>query len=195
MRHYTLEELADESGYDKRVIRSFIEQGLLLGPAAKGRYARYGEDHLQRLFAIKHLRDVYGMPLAEVRRKLQSLSEAQIATIATEEHTRASGGKTAAAKPGSALEYLNQLKQSTRPAAPHTVPQAAPPFERLLLDLSNLVGNRKVAKTSRAETWSRISITPDLEFAVRDVQDDAELRALERIADHLREILLGGTEK
>lgn len=190
MRDYTLEELADETGYDKRVIRSFIEQGLLLGPSAKGRYARYGADHVQRLFAIKHLRDVYGLSLADVRRKLHSLSEAEIATIATQEHTRSD--KTAPAKPGSALEYIQQIKQSTRPTTPHTVPHTQSPFERLLLDLANLVGNRKVAKQSRAETWSRISITPDLEFAVRDVQDDAELRALERIADHLREILLGG---
>ena len=40
---WTLEELATETGLAPRTIRSYIERGLLPGPATRGRGARYGD--------------------------------------------------------------------------------------------------------------------------------------------------------
>jgi hypothetical protein len=49
------------------------------------------------------------------------------------------------------------------------------------------------ARKTRAEEWLRLSITPDVELVVRGPLD-AEVRArLERCADLIRNIFLGGT--
>lgn len=79
---FTLEELAEESGFDKRVIRSFIENGLLLGPDSRGRYARYGPGHLTRLKAIRNLRERQSLSFNEVRQALMGMSDEDIRTLA-----------------------------------------------------------------------------------------------------------------
>ena len=64
---YSLEDLAAETGFDIRVIRSFIEQGLLRGPSSLGRYARYSDWHLIRLLAIKALKEQRGHTHSDIR--------------------------------------------------------------------------------------------------------------------------------
>ena len=62
---YSLEDLSAKTGFEVRVIRSFIEQGLLRGPSSLGRYARYSDWHLVRLLAIKALKDRRGLTYSE----------------------------------------------------------------------------------------------------------------------------------
>jgi DNA-binding transcriptional MerR regulator len=95
---FSLEELSNESGFDTRVIRSFIEQGLMRGPTSLGRYARYSRQHLERLQAIKVLKEKEGLRLSEVRQRLLLMSDAEIAALAE------SGSTTSAS--GSALDYI-----------------------------------------------------------------------------------------
>ncbi len=96
---FSLDELANESGLDTRVIRSFIEQGLLRGPSKLGRYAKYSRQHLNKLLAIKVLKDKRGLKLSEVRQQLLSMSEAQIEMLAN-------GGASLNQPKGSALDYI-----------------------------------------------------------------------------------------
>ncbi|MDZ4836964.1 MAG: MerR family transcriptional regulator [Candidatus Melainabacteria bacterium] len=113
---FTLDELANESGLDTRVIRSFIEQGLLRGPSKLGRYARYSRQHLFKLLAIKVMKEQQGLKLSEVRQQLLSMSEAQIELLA-------SNGSSQYQRPkGSALDYiLSQTSQSGSSTAAQAV--------------------------------------------------------------------------
>jgi len=79
---FSLEELSAESGFDTRVIRSFIENGLIRGPSTLGRYAKYSRPHLERLRAIKILKEKQGLRLSEVRQQLLTMSDAEITALA-----------------------------------------------------------------------------------------------------------------
>ena len=70
----TLAELAELLDMQPRTIRSYIERDLLRGPEVGGRGARYTDYHVTRLQAIRALKDFRGLPLAEVRRRLLSVT-------------------------------------------------------------------------------------------------------------------------
>ena len=67
------------------------------------------------------------------------------------------------------------------------------PIDRVLSALEAFNGHRSVPARARGEGWVVIRITPDLELHVRGVNRADQLARLERIADHLREVLAGGT--
>jgi len=66
-----LTELADRAGVSIRTVRYYIQQGLLPKPDARGPGAHYKEEHLDRLLLIKRLQREH-LPLAEIRRVLES---------------------------------------------------------------------------------------------------------------------------
>lgn len=69
-KKYTLEELANLSGYSRRTIRYYIAEGILSGPVTMGRGAEYTEEHLQRLQAIGKLQGE-GRTIPEIRLMLE----------------------------------------------------------------------------------------------------------------------------
>ncbi len=209
----TLEELSDRAFLPARIVRSYIEQGLLRGPSSKGRYARYGDYHLKRLLAIRALRD-QNLSLADIRRQLLSMSDDDIARIGATAST--TGAQTTAPR-GSALEYLRglaeqslertdaQLDNSITPssaarrrlagqsAPPLTKgPETSNPFERLLVALQRSLAMRRVDRQAHGETWFRIAVTPDIELHVRGALSPEAQATMERLSDYLREVALGG---
>jgi len=50
---YTIEELAERSGFTRRTIRYYVQEGLIDPPAGRGRGGFYYDSHLQRLLQIK----------------------------------------------------------------------------------------------------------------------------------------------
>ena len=54
----TLAELADASGLQPRTIRSWVAQGLLPGPLSRGPGARYPVDQLERILAIRTMKEL-----------------------------------------------------------------------------------------------------------------------------------------
>lgn len=116
---FSLEELSHESGLDTRVIRSFIEQGLMRGPTSLGRYARYSRHHLERLQAIKILKERQGLRLSEVRQQLLLMSDAQIAALAE------TGSRDSNFVDSSALDYI--LSQSQQFESEQQTEVIAPP--------------------------------------------------------------------
>ena len=81
MLKLTLNELAERVGMRPRTVRSYIEKDLLPGPATAGRYATYGFGHLERLKAIKVLREIDGLSIEETRQRLLGLGEREIREI------------------------------------------------------------------------------------------------------------------
>lgn len=104
---YSLEDLSAKTGFEVRVIRSFIEQGLLRGPSTLGRYARYSDWHLVRLLAIKALKERRGFKHSDIRQTLLCMSESEILSLA----------ETASSETGSrrssALDYIQSLNPQT----------------------------------------------------------------------------------
>lgn len=206
----TLADLAASSGLQPRTIRSWVAQGIIPGPLNRGPAARYPADTLQRLLAIRAMRDLLGMPLGAIRQEL---------LVATPEQIAGHAGKAASlapeapepdlAAPDAALDYLRKLRAKVATPPPKILPPAAdaasappPPRSALFPDprtsgfeaLEHRLAPARAApaaRKARAEEWLRISITPDVELAVRG-RLDAEARArVERCADLVRDILLG----
>jgi len=73
---YTIEELSELSGYSRRTIRYYVQQGLLDPPAGRGRGGFYYDSHLQKLQEIR-ARQEQGIRLSAI----QELSEYEAAEI------------------------------------------------------------------------------------------------------------------
>ena len=84
-QRYTLTELADLAGVTPRTVRYYIGQGLLPSVGQSGPGAKYGDDHLARLRLIRRLQREH-LPLAEIRRRLDRLDDAEIAELAGRRH-------------------------------------------------------------------------------------------------------------
>lgn len=66
-------ELAARSGVARETIHFYLREGLLPRPAKGGRtVAYYGEPHLERLLLIRRLREEKYLPIAVIRRLLES---------------------------------------------------------------------------------------------------------------------------
>ena len=197
----SLADLAAASGIEARTIRSWVAQGLLAAPLTRGPAARYPADTLERVLAIRTMRDVLGMPLAEILKELLVASPDQIRA-----HARRARGLPqaplsspllpSAAPTSTALDYIGQLRAKAAaaetpafPQAPSAAPPPAQGFEALEQRLGQ--GRAEPARKARAEEWLRIPITPDIEFAVRALLDAEQRVRLERCADLIRDILLG----
>lgn len=81
-----------------------------------------------------------------------------------------------------------------RSPAPSPQPGSRTPLEALLDELGRYRPKRPVKPRAKGTPWFRIQVTPDVELSVRGVRSPEELAQFERIADHLREFLLGGTD-
>jgi DNA-binding transcriptional MerR regulator len=64
-RQYTIQELCEATGYTRRTIRYYIQEGLLEPPAGRGRGGFYFDSHLNRLLEIRSLQDK-GLKLAAI---------------------------------------------------------------------------------------------------------------------------------
>jgi DNA-binding transcriptional MerR regulator len=189
---FTLAELAELLDMHPRTIRSYIERDLLRGPELGGRGARYTGYHVTRLQAIRALKDHRGLPVPEVRRRLLSVTGPELAALALE--GAAPRKPEPSPDPGSALAYLRRMAPLT-PSAPPPAPDpdAPTPLDGVLYRLDRATPGSKPQRRSRGEVWVSVPVTPDVEIRVRGNQTGEQLSRWERIADYLRELLIGGT--
>ena len=68
-RTYTIGNLCELSGYSRRTIRYYIQEGLLEPPAGRGRGGLYNDSHVARLRQIRKLQND-GVPLFGIRKVL-----------------------------------------------------------------------------------------------------------------------------
>jgi DNA-binding transcriptional MerR regulator len=220
---FSLNQLAELVGIHPRTIRSYVQMGLLRGPDTLGRNARYGQDHLERLKAIKVLRDQERMPLADIRRTLLTLAAKEIVEIGSRLEPSLSEIPKEASQASSALDLIHSFQERLG-RAPDDLPEqnldlATLTFEQSsvefraeevqlceldegkvhsspLVRLLDLLGGGSPqegpTRRSTAEQWTKVEVTPDLHLLVRQVESKDDLGRYERLADLLREILLGG---
>jgi DNA-binding transcriptional MerR regulator len=219
MEEYSLDDLAMQTGFDRRVIRSFIEQGLLRGPQTLGRYARYSPAHLIRLLAIKALKENRGMQITEIRQALMVMTDEEQLALAGQNYSGEHGEQPSMTNEepiDSALDYIRSIQKPTEPRTAHPASAEAvvqfvlstiekqqqsngailgpgnTPIDHLLDELGKLVDSNRMRKQARGESWYRIAVTPDIELSVRGIRDQEHLARLERVADCLRELLMKG---
>ncbi len=194
---YTLADLARLADVTPRTVRYYVAQGLLPSPEAAGPSTRYGEVHLARLRLIRRLQREH-LPLAEIRARLSSMNDAEIATAA----------EPPAAEPvGGALDYVHSLmaRSGVAPSLrPRAAAEARAPYAgasrafRLRVDDQPPPAAAPVAATEPPanpaatqpdrSTWERLVITPDVELHVRrplDRHTNRRVDQLERIAREL----------
>lgn len=179
---YTLSELVELSGEPTRRIRSYIHQDLLPRPTKAGRNASYPDRSLNRLLAIKHLRNVEGMSVGEVRQALANLGEHEILELAeassgvsmmtVEPSYRRStgrGNEDERSRAGSALQYIKNLRrtsdtsQSSTTFRRHSEPgssQSAPPRQ------SRISENRTIDDPA--------GISPNLRFRLSESETSSD---------------------
>ena len=192
---FTLAELADRLDIQPRTIRNYIEKGLLRGPEVGGRGARYTEYHLHRLQAIRTLKDIHGLPLDEVRRRLMNATGPELAALIQEAQVAKAPGPLREAV--SALDYIRTLSSSRPPEVVVPPSSAAPTPMDVLLARFDLLspGSKPPPRRSHGQVWTSIPLTRDVEIRVRGTLTLDQLSRWERIADHLREILMGGAQE
>lgn len=172
---YDITELADQMGVPRRTIRYYVEIGLLPPPEGAGRAAMYGDEHIERLAAIKRLQS-QGLTLDQIRDALAtttetSLRETRAANIATPAPRRALRA-SAVERQTSAAEYLAHVRarMQSRPATP---------------------GKPAQVDAYQPEPWTRIRIDADTELHVRR----SSSKRIARLVRELRRILAEDPER
>ncbi|MFL5803789.1 MAG: MerR family transcriptional regulator [Roseiflexaceae bacterium] len=127
---YTIGDLAELAGTTPRTIRYYTAEGLLPPPDTRGRYALYGQEHLDRLRLIARLKDAY-LPLGEIKLRMEQLSGGEI------RHLLADYAGQPAPTPASAAEYITQVLTTS------IAPQATPEGPRMLAESASSYGPTK----------------------------------------------------
>ena len=197
----SLTELAAGSGVEPRTIRSWVAQGLLPAPLSRGPTARYPMDTMERVLAIRAMRELLGMPLTEIRKELLVAAPEQIRAYAQRarglEPTASEASPAPSSQASSALDYITALRAKAVAPTPASENEAATPVSLVpsqgfgALEHRLGQGFTEPTRKARAEDWFRIPITPDIELNVRAPLDTEQRVRLERCADLIRNILLG----
>ncbi len=172
-QEYSISELANLAGVTPRTIRYYVSIGLLASPGQVGPGTRYGDGHLQRLRLIRKLQREH-LPLGEIGTRLQGLDEDDVA------HALEADGP--AVTPGSALDYIRQLREG--PGA-GDVPDvyvsrsiAAPPE----------MGEAEPQPTQRSQ-WERIALSQNVELHIRKPLGRLEKKRVDRLIHVASELL------
>ena len=157
----SLSELAERTGCSRRLVRRYIEQGLLPPAQIRGRGAYYTSVHLDRLHAVGVLKTRNQLKINEIRRVLDYLSADEIRQVAA----------------GAPLSLDNLL--DARPSF-GDAPQANLADQQQSSEGSIAVGN--------IEMWATIRITADIELRTRGLTEKA-LGRLQAIAGQIRQVI------
>lgn len=166
MTTFSIEEMAqtihEENGVDisPRTIRYYIAEQVLRRPDERGKFTRA---HLDRLRLILRLKQAF-LPISEIREKLHLLSDGDVAA------------------------ELNRYESQSKPLPPNL---AAEYTQRLLANRGPASAARQQAALSvpprsgtKAETWERITLAPDIEIHVRQPLSQNEHSFLTALLDY-----------
>ncbi len=158
---FSLEELAHLGGCSPRLVRRYIEQGLLPPAQVRGRGAYYAAVHLDRLRAVGVLKSRDRLRIAVIRQVLDNLSGDEIRQVAA----------------GTALE-LDALP-----------PVRLPPVNAAMVDSAvQLQPQDGAVDEGGVEIWATVRITADIELRARGLNQKA-LGRLQAIAEQLRQVI------
>jgi DNA-binding transcriptional MerR regulator len=179
---YDIKELCAEAGVTARTVHFYIQQGLLPPAGSQGPGAKYDLGHMARLKLIKLLQKEH-LPLSEIRRQLESLDDAKVQALVSEQSSHCQPANS------SAVEYIRSVLTGTRhvtsqPAAGGLFRSqtAAPSLEERTAAYST----RRLAERSQ---WERIVLASDVELHIRRPLSRSQNRKIEALIQHARETL------
>ena len=182
---YNLTELADLAGVTPRTVRYYLSQGLLQAVGTAGPGAKYDDGHLARLQVIRRLQREH-QPLAEIRRRLESLDDAQVRAFA----------EPPSPEPGdSASEYIRRVLSSPAtaesPALYATAAPAMPAGLPPIAPTAPAAPASDVSTESRVERsqWERIALTSDVEIHIRRPLPRSTAKRVDRLVSIARDLL------
>jgi len=79
-KQYTIEELCELTGFSRRTIRYYVQEGLIDPPAGRGRGGFYFDSHLNKLRQIKALQDD-GLRLSQIQEVLKIGKKPEMAPL------------------------------------------------------------------------------------------------------------------
>lgn len=208
---YTISELATLAGVTPRTIRYYVSIGLLASPGQSGPGTRYGEGHLARLRLIRRLQREH-LPLGEIAQRLDGLDDAAVeAALAAEGFGAVVGSaeiaeRSVAPAPGSALEYIRNLKEAQRRTPSEPLREQAATSVPLMLNsraialpaapapLATSSSSPQPEDTSALQRsqWERVTLGPNVELHLRRPLSRLEQKQVERLIRLGRELLEGG---
>ena len=171
----SIEELADRAGVSVRTVRYYISQGLLTGPGTRGKYASYGEDHLDRLRLIRRLVEQH-VPLAEQRERLAGMSADDVRRLLREEdrHSRAQEQARIAPSP---RDYVSRLLTHARTRPPGAASISEPP------PAPSVAPTQSIAQPEQVQHWE---LAPGIDLYVRADAKRMHAHLIERILEAAR---------
>jgi DNA-binding transcriptional MerR regulator len=174
---YTLTELSSLAGLTPRTVRYYLGQGLLPAVGVSGPGAKYEDTHLARLRLIKRLQAEH-QPLAEIRRRLETLDDAAIAAIAVE---------PAPPPPSdSALDYIRRITSPTAPSRALYLREAPPPFAA---NEAQPAPEPPSSPRLERSQWERVDLAPDIELHIRRPLPRSTAKRVDRLIEIARDLL------
>ena len=184
-RSYSLDELIRLTGYDRRTIAYYVQQGLLPRIGRRGPNTRYPQKFLDRLLFIKKVRELQetgamrAVTLAEIRDEFDTRTDLRIRdVVAGHDMPRWVEGD----EPGTS-EQTTRLMDPDKRAARASERQAgagdAAQVKKLLADLERCaVAGQAKAGSRSVERWTQVPVTDNVNLSVKGIrEEDLDLAA------------------
>ena len=170
---YDLKSLCAEAEVTPRTVHFYIQAGLLRPAGMPGPGAKYDESHLTRLRLIKLLQKDH-LPLAEIRKRLESLNDEEAETVLGEYDSQRATSRT------SAVDYIRSVLAGGRY---QNLPSSANAAE-----MTKPAGLLPLRRSIDRSQWDRITLATDIELHVRRPLSREQNRQLERLILYAREL-------
>jgi DNA-binding transcriptional MerR regulator len=187
----TIEDLERHSGLSVRTLHYYMQEGLLTGPNKRGKYASYGQEHLDRLDLILILKEMH-LPLKEIRALLDSLTPAEIQHYRDDQEDLLAKLKSAKpdedtspsdAEMSSALEYIKGLEEAHGMIREIRNSQTYYSNEEQDAGQPLFLNNRVTPITPhpQEERWRRVVLADGIELHTRETRDKETLYKIKRL--------------
>lgn len=188
-RTYSLDELIELTGYDRRTIAYYVQQGLLPRVGRRGPRTRYAQGFLDRLRYIRRVRDMQdtgimrAVTLAEIRVAFDDKTDLQIRKVASGNEAprwmAEAGGESEPAMSEATARLIGPGERAERAAGRQADRADTAQVKQLMTDLERraIEGQQQQTQIS-AQRWTQVPITDNINLAVKGLRDkDLELAA------------------
>ena len=212
---YTAEELEHATGFDRRTIAYYVQEGLLPNVGKRGPRTRYPKLFRDRLLFIRRMRDAEAagesppVSLGDLREIFERVPSEMVSKVA-DGHIDAHLFSTASSgyhRPKGTDEWMDVSYPGSAPGhdkvseppfwergfeESHPVPDSeyheAMELGDSLADLQEVARRRHKLSSRLTDTWSRIEISSEIALSVRGVTDE-DAGLLERVRQGLQRLI------
>ena len=180
--NFELSELCDRAGVTRRTVRYYVQQGLLPAPGM-GPGTKYGQGHLDRLRLIRRYQRDH-LPLAEIRKRLEQLGDADVAALLA-----APGGRDASANTRSAAASLPERRHGAVADYVASVLREPSPQVADVATSAAVIPNESRSAPYVRDRWDRFRLNDDVEIHVRRPLSREMNRRVEKLLEAAQDIL------